>query len=207
MRLKRGNDLKAEWNKFISDGDESAYYQIYSHYHKYFFYLGIKKGALSEKIGDCLHDLFLYVFENREKLFHIKNHHNYLITTFLHSLFKKQHFSSEESEQLTSIEDLQTMHAADERILVKDTNDQVRHVLQNYIDELSVSQARMVYEKFYLGLSYEEIAKAHNITLRTAYNTTFNAVYRLRILIGDHKLASLIATITTLSLIFFLFYL
>lgn len=204
--MKRGIDLKTEWNKFIYDGDESAYYQIYAHYHKYFFYIGTKKGALSEKIGDCVHDLFLYVFENRNKLSTIKNHHNYLVTTFLHALFKKQHFSSEESEELESVEDLQTMHWADERILVKDTNDHVRQLLQQYIDELSISQARMVYEKFYLGLSYEEIAKAHDITLRTAYNTIFTAINRLRKNIGDHKVASLITAITTLSLIFFLFY-
>ena len=201
--MKRGTELKIEWNSFISDGTESSYYQLYSHYHKYFFYLGIKKGALSPKIADCVNDLFLYIFENREKLSAIRDHHNYLVTMFLRSLFKKQRFSSEESEEMESLDESQAVPPIDERYMIKDTNEQVKQVLQHYIDELSVSQARMIYEKFYLNLSYEEIAAANQITVRTAYNQTFKAINNLRKYIGDNKVASLITAITTLSLIYF----
>lgn len=201
--MKKGTDLQQEWNSFISDGSQTAYYELYSHYHKYFFYLGLKKGALSAKIGDCVHDLFLYIFENREKLSNIREHHNYLVTMFLRSLFKKQRFSSEESEELATLEDTQICPPADERFISQDTNEKVKQVLQHYIDELSVSQARMIYEKFYLNLSYEEIAAAHQITVRTVYNTTFRAIDNLRKYIGDNKVASLITAITTLSIIYF----
>lgn len=204
--MKRGTDLKPEWDSFINDGGETAYYTLYSHYHKYFFYIGLKKGALSTKIGDCLQDLFLYIFENRDKLLGIRDHHNYLVTAFLRALFQKQHFSSEESEELKSLEDVQTMPAADHQLLLTDTNDQVRKVLQPHINDLSSSQARMIYEKFYLGLTYEEIADAHQITVRTAYNTVFRALSKLRKHIGENKITSLIAAITALSLIFFIFF-
>ncbi|KRT15933.1 hypothetical protein ASU31_10505 [Pedobacter ginsenosidimutans] len=201
--MKRGTDLKIEWNSFISDGTEAAYYQLYSHYHKYFFYLGIKKGALSPRIADCVNDLFLYIFENREKLTNIRDHHNYLVTLFLRFLFKKQKFSAEESQEIEILEESQIEPPIDERFMIKDTNEHVKQVLQQYIDELSVSQARMIYEKFYLNLSYEEIAAANEISVRTAYNLTFRAINNLRKYIGDHKVASLIAAITTLSLIYF----
>lgn len=98
------------------------------------------------------------------------------------------------------------MPAADERFMIRDTNEQVKQVLQQYIDGLSVSQARIIYEKFYLNLSYEEIASAHQITVRTAYNQTFKAINNLRKFIGENKLASLISAITTLSLLYFFLY-
>lgn len=203
--MKKGTELKKEWNSFVNDGSEAAYYQLYTHYHKYFFYIGIKRGALTAKIADCLHDLFLYIYENREKLSNIRDHHNYLVTTFLRALFRKQHFSAEKSEAVEVLEDIQIMPAADHRLLLTDTGDQVRQVLQNYIAELSVSQSRMIYEKFYLGLSYEEIASAHQITVRTAYNTIFRAIDKLRKQIGENKLASLLAAITALSVIVYAF--
>ncbi|AOM79335.1 RNA polymerase sigma factor [Pedobacter steynii] len=204
--MKRGTDLKNEWNNFINNASESAYYQLYAHYHKYFFYIGVKKGALSEKIGDCVHDLFLYIFENRDKLSSIRDHHNYLLTSFLRALFKKDHFSSEETQELASLEEILIVPASDEQIMTTDTGNQVKLILQHYIDELSVSQARMIYEKFYLGLSYEEIATTHQITVRTAYNTIFKAIHKLRKHIGDNKAASLITAIATLSLLFLILY-
>ena len=203
--MKTGNNLKAEWDRFITDGDNDAYYDLYAHYHKYFFYIGIKKGALDTKIGDCIHDLFLFIFENREKLGAIKNHHNYLITSFLHALFKKERFSAEESEELDTVSDYQSIPGADHSLMIKDTTVHVRQLLQSYINALSVSQARMVYEKFYLGLSYEEIALANDITVRTAYNTIFTAMNRLRVHIGEHQMASLISAITAMSLVFWVF--
>lgn len=204
--VKRGIELKEDWNNFINDGSEPAYYQLYAHYHKYFFYIGIKKGATSAKVGDCIHDLFLYIFENRVKLLQIRDHHNYLVTTFLRALFKKERFSAEESEELDALTDVPLAAAFDQGMILKDTSEQVRLVLKSYMDNLSVSQARMIYEKFYLDLSYEEIAAAHKITIRTAYNTIFKAVGKLRKHIGDNKMASLITAITTLSLIFFIFF-
>lgn len=158
---------------------------------------------MSEKIADCVNDLFLYLFEHRQKLTNIREHHNYLVTMFLRSLFKKERFTSEESEEMANLEDIQITPPVDERYMIKDTNEQVKQVLQPYIDELSVSQARMIYEKFYLNLSYEEIAATHQITIRTPYNQTFKAINNLRKYIGDNKVGSLITAITTLSIIYF----
>lgn len=204
--MKKGADLRLDWNNFINDGSDKAYYTLYSHYHKYFSYLGIKRGALSTKVADSINDLFLYIFENREKLTDIRDHHNFLITLFIRFLFKKDRFSADASEELIQLEESEQMPSADHHLIIKDTNQHIKQILDQYISELSTSQARIIYEKFYLNLSYEEIAQAHQITVRTAYNQTFKAINNLRKYIGENKLASLIATITTLSIILFFIY-
>jgi RNA polymerase sigma factor (sigma-70 family) len=203
--LKKGKDLKAEWENFILDGNSVSFYDIYAHYHDYFTYIGIKKGASAEKTKDCINDLFLYVYETRENLGHISNHHNYLVTSFLRKLFRKQHFSAEESLDLYDLEDGPIYPSVETQYIKQHTSNQVTLTLKNYIDKLSESQSRLIYQKFYLGLSYEDIAQSNNIAVKTAYNTIYNAVEKLKKIIGESDLGALSIAISLLSLLILFF--
>ena len=204
--FKQGKDLKSDWESFIQNGDTSAFYDLYAHYHDYLNYIGLKRGVAAEKAQDGINDLFLYVYENRNKLLHIRDHHNYLVTAFLRKLFRKQHFSAEESLDLADLQESQVYPSVEAQYIWARTNEQVTSLLRTYIDKLSASQAQMIYQKFYLGLSYEEIAVSNQIAIKTAYNTIYNAVEKLKKLIGKDQfgiLASLISLISLLILFIF----
>ncbi|WP_316828267.1 sigma-70 family RNA polymerase sigma factor [Pedobacter miscanthi] len=204
--MKKGKDLKTEWEKFILEGNTTSFYDIYAHYHDYFTYIGAKKGASAENIKDCINDLFLYVYENKEKLGHITNHHNYLITSFLRKLFRKQHFSAEESLDLYDLEEMPTYPSVETQYIRQHTSNQVSLTLKNYIDKLSESQSRLIYQKFYLGLSYDDIAISNGIAVKTAYNTIYNAVEKLKKIIGEGDLGALSIAISLLSLLILIFF-
>jgi RNA polymerase sigma factor (sigma-70 family) len=203
--VKKGKDLIGDWETFTQNGDQSAFYDLYAHYHDYLTYIGLKKGANPEKTKDCVNDLFLYIYENRQKLGHILNHHNYLVTSFLRKLFRKQHFSAEESLDLLNFEDA-LIHPSVEALHIQQyTNSSVTSLLKSYIDRLSESQTRLIYQKFYLGLSYEEISESNQITVKTAYNTIYNAVERLKKIIGEEGTAALTVLLSLLSLLILFF--
>lgn len=204
--MKQGKDLKSDWSIFILNGDETAFYDLYAHYHDYLNYIGLKKAVSTEKAQDCINDLFLYVYENRKRLEHIRDHHNYLVTAFLRKLFKKQHFSSEESIDLIDLEDTHIYPSVEAQYIRARTKEQVSITLKHYIDQLSPSQAQLIYQKFYLGLSYEEIAFANQITIKTAYNTIYNAVEKLKKLIGKDQFGLLAFAISLLSLLFLIIF-
>ncbi len=203
--VKQGKELRIDWDAFVLSGDDTSFYNLYAHYHDYFNFVGLKRGANVEKTKDCINDLFLYIYDNREKLGHINNHHNYLVTSFLRKLFKKEHFSAEESLDVLNLE-IVPIHPSVEAIYIKQhTNEHVAAVLKNYISKLSDSQSKLVYQKFYLGLSYEEISKANHISVKTAYNTIYNAVEKLKQLIGKDNMGALAIAISLLSLFLLLF--
>jgi RNA polymerase sigma factor (sigma-70 family) len=204
--LKKGKDLKTEWDSFILDGNSVSFYDIYAHYHEYFTYIGIKKGASAEKAKDCINDLFLYVYETREKLGHITNHHNYLVTSFLRKLFRKEHFNAQESLDLYDLDEMPSYPSVETQYIREHTSHQVTLTLKNYIDKLSESQSRLIYQKFYLGLSYEDIAQSNNIAVKTAYNTIYNAVEKLKKIIGEGDLGALSVAISLLSLLILFFF-
>ena len=203
--MVKGKELSEYWSTFVKSGSEDAFYILYSHYHDYFTYLGIKKGANSVKIKDCINDLFLYLFENREKLFNIGNHHNYLVTSFIRKLFKKDHLDIAEELETLSLSDTPSYPSVEAQFIVQNTRAHISDLLKKHIDRLSHSQAQMIYQKFYLGLSYEQISISNGITVKTAYNTIYNAVEKLKKAIGKEHLEALILAISLLGLIFYFF--
>ncbi|MDB4925503.1 sigma-70 family RNA polymerase sigma factor [Mucilaginibacter sp.] len=206
--MRKGKDLKAEWNAFVENGSEQAFYNLYDHYHDYLLYIGIQKEMPMEKVKDCINDLFLYVFENRLKLHTVNHHHNYLVTIFLRSLFRKEHFSS--SESLTFDEeqtpDMPAYPSAEALYIQQNVQEQVAQTLKKYMDKLSVSQSRMIYQKFYLGLTYEEIAQANGVSVKTVYNTILQAVAKLKKLIGTQHIGTLAVTISLLGTLILFFF-
>lgn len=199
----KGKELSGYWATFVESGSEDAFHVLYSHYHDYFNYLGLRKGANPIKIKDCINDLFLYLFEKREKLVNVADHHNYLVTSFVRKLFKKEHLSTEELEALSQ-SDTPSYPSVEAQFIVQNTKAHISALLKKHIDRLSHSQTQMIYQKFYLGLSYEEISAANGISVKTAYNTIYNAVERLKKVIGKEYLEALLA-IALLGLMFIFF--
>ncbi|WP_377023345.1 RNA polymerase sigma factor [Mucilaginibacter angelicae] len=188
------------------EGDDDDFYKLYCHYHDYLIYLGNLKGATLDKSKDCINDLFLYVFENRIRLQHIRNHHNYLVTAFLRNLFRKPRFSAEESLELQDLPEMPAYPSAEAEYIQQTSREQATQILDSYISQLSDSQTKIVYQKFYLGLTYEEIAEINDISIKTAYNTIYNSVERLRKLIGQDYASALAAAISLFSLLFLIFF-
>ncbi|RZJ84886.1 MAG: sigma-70 family RNA polymerase sigma factor [Chryseobacterium sp.] len=202
----KGKELSGYWDSFIVDGNDEAFYILYSHYHNYFTFVGLQKGVSQERVKDCINDVFLSVFEKRTELSHILNHHNYLVTVFIRKLFKKDQMSGLDSLETLNLEEIPSYPSADSQFILRNTTEHVAKLLKLQIDKLSYSQAQMVYQKFYLGLTYEELSKANSITVKTAYNTIYNAVERLKKEISKEQLEALGIFLTLLVLIFIFFF-
>lgn len=203
--MQKGENLKKEWADFIGTENDQAFYILYDHYHDYLIYIAVQKGFCLEQAKDCVNDLFLYVFENRTKLAHVKYHHNYLVTAFLRKLFRKGRFNNLESLSAgeNSMSDEVIVPIADHLHSETGEDEKLTQTLKSYIGKLSYNQAKMVYQKFYVGLSYEEIATANGVSIKTAYNTILQAVAKLRNLIGTERTKSLKAAVFSLAHLFF----
>jgi len=70
---------------------------------------------------------------------------------------------------------------------------------------LPPKQRSLVYQKFYLGLSYQEIADANHISVNTVYNSIYKAIDKLKKLIGKEQLGILALAMTVLSVLLAIF--
>ena len=203
--MQKENNTKEEWAAFIQTGSEQAFNGLYNYYFHYLNYIGLKKGFSSIKAKDGINDLFLYLWENRSRLAHTINHHNYIITSFLRKLYRKEPFSAEESLEPEQFRDLAISPSAETLHILRASSAQADKVLHNYVAQLPDRQRGMVYQKFYLGLSYKEIAEANDVSINTVYNTVYNAVDKLRALIGKDNLDALSIILVPLAILFSFF--
>jgi len=205
VNILGGNELKPQWELFVAECDHSAYKALYLHYYNYFTFIGLKKGCSGAKVKDTLNEVFLYIWENHAKLGHVKHHHNYLLTAFLRKLYRKEKYITEECFELDTLPEFVVTPSVEVDYIIKGSQKDLTSILNNFIEKLPERQRSLIYQKFYLDLSYQEIADANNISINTVYNTVYKAVDKLKILIGKEQLQALsfgFAALLTIILFF-----
>lgn len=180
--------MNEEWAAFMSDGNEQSFYKIYTHYCHYLNFIGLKKGFNGDKVDAAISDVFFYIWEQRAKLDHVNTPHNYIITSFLRALYKNSRFGSHESLDELELHEFGLSPSLEELYIDQQQNAGLKTLLNKYITQLAPKQKALLYQKFYLGLSYQEIAEANNLSINTVYNTTYKAVEKLKRQIGKEEL-------------------
>ena len=203
-KISRGSDLAADWHNFLHQSSEPAFKRLYTHYYDYFSFIGNKKGFPAVLVQDTVNELFLYIWENSTRLLHVKNHHNYLITSFLRKLYKDDGLKTEDISGLTDLPESLLVPSAEAIHIYNNNNDKYTQALLKVVNQLPERQRLMIYQKFYLGLSYNEIAEANDVSVNTVYNTVYKAIANLRVIIGDEDL--LLFGFISAFFLFFLFF-
>ncbi len=204
VRLK-GNDLKYIWKSFTISEGEDDFYTIYSHYHHYLSIIGYKRYFSKDIVKDTINDVFLYLWENRASLQNINNYHNYIITCFLRKLYRKNLISPGEIMELEDIPGMQLSPSVEDLYIQQGVDGAVVQLVKKHINLLADKQRNMVYQKFYLGLSYQEIAIANKVSINTVYNTMYKAIDKLKSNITKEQGAFLLLAIGSMIL-FLLFF-
>ncbi|MCC6289529.1 MAG: sigma-70 family RNA polymerase sigma factor [Chitinophagaceae bacterium] len=194
------------WKDFVENESRDAYYTLYRHYYAYFCYIGVKKSMSTEAVKDTINDVFLYLWEKRKSLDHVNNPHNYILTFFHRSVLKKLQqpdvLLDETDENTVLIYEAFTEPSFEENLLEKENNESLSRIVNRHLNFLPRQQREIMYQKFFLGLSYAEIAKANKLSVNTVYNTVYSAIQKLRASIPVRVIASLISACTA----FFIFF-
>lgn len=165
------------WKEFRS-GDLAAYSMIYR---KYFFLLlayGKKISSDHELVKDCVQELFIKIWNNRENLADTTSIRYYLLTSLKRKLFDMLESPNRRyltEIDITELERLET-HAGPED---QDPYGEKEKVLKA-MSRLSQHQQRILRLKFFEDQSNQEIASHLNITVQSVYNLVFKTLRSLR---------------------------
>ena len=204
--MKKGLDFREDWEAFIQGNNEFAFHSLYSYYFKYLSNAGIRKGFSTVKVHDNINDVFLYLWEKRNDLTEVKNFHNYIITIFLRKLYQKESILIDESIELHDFPDLQITPSVESELILTINQKEVVAILKTIVDKLPAKQKHMVYQKFYLALSYKEIAESNQVSIHTVYNTVYKALENLKKEMTKEQLAALAVVLGLISLCCFIFF-
>lgn len=164
------------WKEFKA-GNLAAYSLIYR---KYFFVLynyGRKLNDDQELIKDCVQDLFIKIWDNRENLTDTTSIKYYLYTSLKRKLLdhlRSPHLKNKVEDGITEFEKL-SLEEGDEEVL----HWQKEKVLKA-LDKLSKHQQKLLHLKYYKNLSNKEISQELGITIQSVYNAVFKALQSIR---------------------------
>ncbi|MFH5833333.1 RNA polymerase sigma factor [Halalkalibaculum sp. DA3122] len=174
------------WELFLN-GNLDAWEQIFTLYYEDLYGYGLKLSGRPELTKDCIHELFVVLWDRREHLSEVDSTKAYLLASLRRSLLKKikkrRKYFEEQEEPLESIPKIQF---SPEVILIKDeVKAEKLKALYKALDDLPSRQKEVLYLKYFNGMSYDEIEDILSIKYQSIKNHIYRAISNLREIMGD----------------------
>lgn len=172
------------WNEFQS-GSEEAFATIYKNNADRLYSYGLKLVRDKELVMDAIQDLFVELWDAKERLGKVRSIKSYLYK----SLRRKLIATAVKLRKVTSdsVEDgfLHEMEPSPERSLIERQHfDAQRKKVKKALSSLNQAQQEIIHLKYYGQLSYQEIAEAMEMDKKAVYNLMARAIHQLRNSLG-----------------------
>jgi len=165
----------------IKNGDKEAFTEMYKAYYQFLFVTGFRKYANKELVKDCVHEMFLELWNRRKLLPEVQHVGFYLKTYLIRKIIKELarenqcNGATKEEEDTVAIE-----HSYEDLMIQLQSKEEMKQKVQRAIHQLSKREVEVIRMKFFENRTYEEIATLTSATPRTIYNHVYNALKILR---------------------------
>ncbi len=169
------------WER-IRSGDEDSFFNLYAELYNDLVNFGIRTCGDVDVTSEALDQVFTTIWEKRLSLERVENVNSYLLTFLkrkIYRLLEKRNKINTALQHLKVEEDWTEM-PYDEFIIRVQTNELVKLRLKEALENLTFRQKQLIHLKFFEGHSYEKIAELTHMSVKTAYNTLYDALKTLR---------------------------
>lgn len=173
----------------MKDGDEFAFRQLFDAYSNVMFQYGITITTERELVKDCIQDLFVTIWTNRQTI-GVARCVKYYMLFSLRRLILKKLGATRRFFSLSAFAHLASHHDTNVHSIFRGETLAYRSsVLNSAIHELPSRQKEIIFLKFYQELKNEEIEKIMNLNNQVVRNTLCKALNNLRRKIGtNHRI-------------------
>ncbi len=171
---------KVLWNKFRS-GDRSAFKAIYQTEVQYLYNYGRKVFKDSVRTQDAIHDLFVELWDRRDRLGETDCIRKYLTVSMRRKLIatlKKER--KLEGDMDGVILPFESTLSIEDFLIQREISEEQSSKLKTAYQTLSNRQKEVLYMRYYQGMNYEQIAEAVGIKYQSIRNLASAAVRGLR---------------------------
>ena len=160
----------------------TAYEHIYiTHINKLFEY-GSRFGNDEEIVKDCIQDLFVKIWTNRNSLTNVISIRNYLFTSLRGQLFNRLERDKKiiYEDNLEDNYDFEMVFPSENRLIAIEKDQKLAGKMTAAMNKLSPRQKESIYLRFYEGLTYPELAQVMNISVKSSYKLIAKALDSLK---------------------------
>lgn len=164
----------------LKNGDKTCLESLYNENVNILYNYGKKLQTDEELILDEIQNLFIYLWDHRTKLPNEVNSQAYLMTAFKNRIIdhhrrNKYHFSKIDDKS-----DLGASEPIENEIINIETTNSQNIKLNRALNKLTSKQKEIIYLKFTLNHSYEEISEILNINYQSVRNLVHRTITELR---------------------------
>lgn len=169
---------KKLWNK-LKNGDKKALEQIYRTYFNDLYSYGKKFSRDEDNIQDCIQELFVEIWNRRERLSETDAIKPYLFISLKRKIFHsiKKIKKSTDTELEESYFDAEL--SIDQILINSETDAEQKNKLKLAFQQLSDRQKEILYLKYYSEMDYDEITKIMDLNYQSARNLVSRAIAKL----------------------------
>ncbi|MDD7886795.1 RNA polymerase sigma factor [Flavivirga sp. 57AJ16] len=184
------------WQEFQS-GSDSAFANIYKSHATLLYSYGLKLVYDKELVKDAIQDLFIELWDSKDRLSKVKSIKAYLYKSLRRKLISKvikERKTFDKNQDLTSLD--AEIPSTEISLIEKQQFDAKRKTLEKAIASLSNKQREIIHLKFYGRLSYLEISEIMALDKKGTYNLMARTIQILK----DH-LVSIMLLIVLFSVL------
>lgn len=174
--IQNENDILL-WEQF-RNGDKAALAALFERYFNELFNFGRKICSDEEQIKDCIQDLFLEIWNQNNKM-PILSIRAYLTKALQYKLIRIKK-KSQLTQSLLNDGDEFFDWSHETFLIQNEMNAEKVKKLLAAMQQLPKRQQEIIYLKYYLNLSYEEICDVMNIQYQVARNQVSSAIKSLK---------------------------
>ena len=172
---------QSEWNAFLKFGNMEALSVIYEDNFDLLLNYGRKFCHEETIIEDSIQNIFTSLIRSREKLGEINNVRQYLMIAHRNELFELISKSRKTiiSENIPDIL-FRPEYSVEVEIVEKEGQMRLKKFLKDSLQKLSSHQQEVLYLKYDVGLSYEDISNTLNISVESCRTAIYRSIKTIR---------------------------
>lgn len=182
---KNSREEYALWQDFVHSNQEDSQIvlgQVIERHYKPLLSYGTKLSKDGDFVKDCIHDLFITIWQKRHSLGDVKSPRFYLLGALRNQIFKEtnKHKWFREAETIEDDYILEVEFAIEHNIIVQETAVENSAKIKDLLTKITKRQREAIYLRFYQDLEYPEIAEIMGVATHSVVNLIYEAVKQLR---------------------------
>lgn len=179
--MQQTNEPVSLWQK-IRKGDKEALFVLYDDMYFHLVRYGLSVYADSDLVKDCIGQLFLKLWDNHATLNNVENVRSYLFTSLRRTIVDYLNAAGRAASVMLDIHEEEGTEASYEEIIIaRERDEEINRDLRDALNTLSPKQIALIRMRFFENLSYKEIAHLNSQSVKTSYNTIYDAIKVLRL--------------------------
>lgn len=169
---------EAVWQSFQA-GDKQAYAVLYQRYFEILYRASLRITADRELVKDCIHDLFVTIWKNRDNLSQPNSVKAYLLSAIQRKLKRQTTRLRSHQNDMEKIKTPPTSNCREDQLIEDQTEIEQKYIVDKALNSLTKREREAIYLKFYGNMSYKEVAEVMAIRVDSIYNLISKSIETL----------------------------